>query len=194
MTILSLIDSAYPQIDSLSKDFSIKHEYYFDSSGILTKEFQNVWPNPKGDWIEYREYINYKDSIIVNGYSTFGNSGNFQEKRLLDKNGYMITKTNLKDTIQYLRNSNNKIERTYEHLIGIDSPMERKTEFKYNAHGDVEYEKISEIICLFGDKPNTYETINQYKYIYDNKDNWIIQICITESKINSITQRVIIYK
>jgi hypothetical protein len=194
MTILSLIDSAFPQIDSLPNDFTIKHEYYFDSNGILIKEFQNIWPNPKGDWIEYREYVNYKDSVIVKGYSTFGNSGSFMEKRLLDKNGYMIIKTNLRDTIQYLRNSNNKIERKIEHLIGIDSPMDRKTEFKYNDHGDIEFENISEIACLFGGKLNKYEDNNRYKYIYDDTGNWIIQICLTDSKINSITQRAIIYK
>jgi hypothetical protein len=194
VSILPPIDTTFPNVDLTNRDFSLIHEYFFNSAGMLTKEFQYVWQNPNRSWINYKEYSTYQDSIVVQGHFTGSGGGDFKEVRFLDKNGYMVRKIILRDTVYYHRTSKHKIERKYEHLIGIDSPMKRRTDLKYNDHGDIEYEKLIEIQFLINGESLPFEIVNQYQYIYDNNDNWIIKICLNDSNISSITQRKITYK
>jgi len=194
ITIFSLIDSIFPQINQTLRDYSLVHEYYFNEEGTLSKEFQNDSQTSNGNWIEYTGYINYQDSIIVNGHYTGSGSGSFREIRLLNRDRFVIRKTILSDTIFYQRNLKNKVQIKHEHFIGIDSPMDRITEFKYNDNGDIESETINQTNYSFnGEKSQPFETINRYKYIYDSNDNWIIRIEIVNSEISSITQREITY-
>jgi hypothetical protein len=181
--------SSWYQNSSVKQMISID-EYHFDSLGFISKEFHKGISDTIGDWIEYKEYVKYNDSIVIKGYSTVGNHGSFKEKRLIDKNGYLIGKIILMDTIQYLRNSKKKIERRYEHLIGIDSPEEKETKFEYNDNGDIIKEISNEEILLPSDpKSAKSKTVTVYQYIYDSNCNWVIRLKIVDNEIVSITQR-----
>lgn len=98
------------------------------------------------------------------------------------------------DCTEYIHNDRAQICKTINHSVGIDTVTEDTTTFKYNSYDDIIF--MSKVIShqyLPNKDIDKKTSIEEYRYIYDSNDNWIIKITITDDKINSITQRDLKY-
>ncbi len=174
-------------------------EFHFDSKGLISKEYHKSIIDTSGRWInsKTKKMIDYKDSIIVVGLFQNGQEA-WKEKRYLNKSEFLICKIydfpNI-DTLKIERDKNNRIIKSYRHNIGPDSQTIVKLTNKYNSNGDIliQISYIKHFGFVYGNSPSIREEVTDFKYIYDNKNNWIIRTAINDNKISEITQREILY-
>ena len=199
ISIFSLSDTSffnYPY--DLSKT-SMIDEYQFDSVGNIVKERHKWFLSPPLDrWIDYsqKEAFDYKDSVVTI-YTFPGETS--QIRRYYDEQGYLIKKISNfnRDTTTYLRDSNHRIKSSYEYYCGIDTEEIIEKQNEYYSNGDIQKEK--RYIKSFGASyqecgPSIQNTVSEFKYIYDSRNNWIIKITYENDEISLITQREIKYE
>jgi len=174
-------------------------EFYFDSLGIISKEFHKDILDTIGRWIDYKtkKIIQYKDSIIVIGFFPNGQEA-WREKRYLEKNEFLRSKIhdfpNI-DTTMLERDKNNRVVKSHYHLIGTDSETLIIIDNEFNEKGDIILQKsFNKRFGIMYDTPSVSETVTTFSYIYDSFNNWICKISMRDNNINMITQREIKYK
>jgi hypothetical protein len=173
-------------------------EYYFDTLGLISKEFHKAPVDTMGQWTDYSKMkvIQYKDSIIlINYYSD--NSEAWREKRFLDKDGYMrckIVDSACPDTVMFKRDSNNRIIKKFRSWYCIDYGQKVNTEYALNENGDISLERqINDSISSDNYGPLNNKDLLRYEYIYDTNFNWVIKVTYQDNEIILITQREIKY-
>lgn len=173
-------------------------EYYFDTLGLISKEFHKYSLDTMGRWTDYSEMklLQYKDSIILTKYYSDGVQA-FREKRFLDNNGYIrckIVDSDCPDTVIFKRDSNNRIVKKYTHWFCIDYGREDNTEYRLNDNADVILERsLNESIANDNEEPLNNITSTRYEYVYDTNLNWVVKVAFQNNEILSITQREIKY-
>jgi hypothetical protein len=167
--------------------------------GLISKEYHKNINDTIGRWIDSktRKMTHYKDSIILVGLFPNGQEA-WKEKRYLDKSEFLNSKINdfpNVDTLKIERDRNNRIIKSYNHTIGPDSQTIVKLTNKYNSNGDIntQISYIKHFGLMYGNSPSIREIVTDFKYIYDNKNNWILRTAINDNKIYEITQREILY-
>ena len=173
-------------------------EYYFDTLGLISKEFHKTPPDTMGRWTDYSKMklILYNDSIIlINYYSD--RSEAWREKRFLDINGYMrckIVDSACPDTVMFKRDSNNRIIKKFRNWYCIDYGQKVNTEYELNENGDISLERVlNDSISSDNYGPLRNKDLLRYEYIYDTNLNWVIKVTYQDNEIILITQREIKY-
>ena len=203
ISIFPLNDFTNPRntvfLNSTVNEMLTINEYHFDSTGLISKEYHKNLFDTIGRWTDSktRKMTHYKDSIIVVGLFPNGQEA-WKEKRYLDKSKF----SNCKiydfphvDTLKIERDKNNRIIKSYNHNIGPDSQTIVKLTNKYNSNGDIltQISYIKHFGLMYGNSPSIREIVTEFKYVYDNKNNWITRTAINDNKISDITQREILY-
>jgi hypothetical protein len=143
ISIMSLAD-AYKlnyKDSSLESNLFID-EYYFNSQGIITKEFHK-FPYTSGNWINYSnaDIHNYRDSIIMIFNDSHGEKES-EERRYLNKSKFLMSKIRNSllgfDSTLYERDTHNRIVKQYKHWFDIDYGETKMTMFELNENGDIE--------------------------------------------------------
>ncbi len=192
--------------DTLAKDLFqtpqilliARFEKYFDQNGLLIKSYFKEVDDSLGQWSNFNDLNKrriYKDSVLYDHYYKKGFKTR-TEKYFLNKDGYPIVKINdfPRDTTFLLRNEKNQIFREDEIYYGIDDWFQSITEYEIDSCGNVLKESHHFTDGYpGGPDPDFFERITEYKYIFDDKGNWIIKVEISNSKILNITEREIEY-
>lgn len=173
-------------------------EYYFDTLGLISKEFHKTPADTVGQWTDYSKMklILYNDSIIlINYYSD--RSETWREKRFLDINGYMrckIVDSACPDTVVFKRDSNNRIIKKFRNWYCIDYGQKVNTEYELNENGDISLERVlNDSISCDNYGPSRNKDLLRYEYLYDTNLNWVIKLTYQDNEIILITQREIKY-
>jgi hypothetical protein len=204
ISIFPLDDFSNPELkiylNSTINQMLFIDEFHFDSLGLILKEFHKDILDTIGHWIDYKtekKVIQYKDSIILIGFFPNGQEA-WKEKRYLEKNEFLSSRIrdfpNI-DTTLFERDKNNRVIKSYYHLIGTDSQAIILIDNKFDDNGDLILQKsLEKRFGIMYRTPSINETVTAFSYIYDSFNNWIFKISMRDNKINMITQREIKYK
>ena len=172
-------------------------EFYFDTSGILSKEYHKDHLNKVGRWTNYKiEKISQNgDSIILSCFES-NIKMKWREEIQLDSNNFIRSKIVEYDTIRYERDYLNRITKSKRFLVGVDFPRKIEDEYEYNENGDIKSEKrvIEYLVLNTPEKPSISETTTIFSYTYDSHKNWIVKISMSDNEVSYITQREIKYE
>lgn len=175
----------------------IVDEFYFDSLGLISKQYHKNFLQSNGQWTYYRteDYTRYQDSIILPCFNQKGQEL-WREKRYLDKNEFLSRKLIDYDTTIYRRDSFNRIQTSHAYSVNIDNPILTDIENEYDTTHDVRIEKRRDENLIFRNKaaPSVEESISTYDYVYDSQHNWILKVCRGGGEISTITEREIKYE
>jgi hypothetical protein len=199
ITLLNLTTFFEPDftayLNSSLKLNAIVDEYYFDTLGLVSKEYHKNILDTLGRWIDYSkmDLFQFRDSIIIVSYYSDGDE-EWREKRFLDHNGYICSKiieSFCPDTIVFKRDSHNRIIEKYRNWYCIDYGKKENTVYELNDNGDIITERRKEIIA--DSQEANEKSIIRYEYIYDANLNWVIKVTHYDNEILSITQRKLEY-
>jgi hypothetical protein len=184
-------------LDTTVNSFLAINEYYFNMNGCVSKEIHKNFDDDFKTAIDTLHTIErtvYKDSIVTAKFLA-GKQLVDREVKIFDKNGY-LERINLKGyvtgSIIYERDSNRQIMTILKDLTGIDTSSKTKIILQRNSFGDVSCKKIESILYTALDNSNEKrESIENYQYIYDADNNWIIKATYDNDSLTLITQRII---
>ena len=173
------------------------NEYYFDMNGWVSNEvYKKFFDDYKSDidTLHTTETIEYKDSIVTKKFLE-GKQLIDKQVKILDKNGYLeriILQGYVTGSIIYKRDSKYQIKTIFENLTGIDTSSKTKISLQRNDFGDVTCKKTeSELHTALDNSNEKRESIENYQYIYDTDNNWIIRTTFENDSLTLITQRII---
>lgn len=200
--LLSLTEYFKPEfsvyLNNSLKWNSLVNQYYFDTLGVISKEFHKSVLDTTGRWTDYSKMktLQYEDSIVLINYDSDGDEA-WRERRFLDKNKFIrckIIDSFCPDTVIFERDSNNRIIKEYRSFYCIDYGQKINTVYELNDNGDVKFEKAFIHSIVFDCKePCNNKSMIRYEYIYDAKLNWIIKVTFMNNEVLSVTQREIQY-
>jgi hypothetical protein len=184
-------------LDTTLNNFLAINEYYFDMNGYVSREIhKNFFEdyNSGIDTLHTIETIEYKDSIVTKKFFV-GKQLVDRTVKIFDKNGYLeriLLEGYVTGSIIYKRDSKNQIKTIFENLTGIDTSSKTKISLKRNDFGDVTCKKTeSEQYTAIDNSNEKKESIENYQYIYDTDNNWIIRTTFENDSLTLITQRII---
>ncbi len=184
-------------LDSTLNNFLAINEYYFDTNGCVSREAHKNFDDDFKIAIDTLYTIKrtvYTDSIVTKKFFA-GKQLVDREVKIFDKNGY-LERINLQGyvtgSISYERDSNHQIKTILENLTGIDTRSKTKTSLQRNDFGDVTCKKTeSELYTALDNSTEKKESIENYQYIYDSDNNWIIRTTFENDSLTLITQRIL---
>ncbi len=183
--------------DSTLNNFVAINEYYFDMNGCVSNEvYKKFFDDYKSgiDTLHTIETIEYKDSIVTKKFFA-GKQLVDKQVKIFDKNGYLeriILQGYVTGSIIYKRDSKYQIKTIFENLTGIDTNSKTKISLQRNDFGDVTCKKTeSELYTALDNSNEKKESIENYQYIYDTDNNWIIRTTFENNSLTLITQRII---